>query len=108
VTATMMRELKMFEPWGRGNSHPLFVSRNVQISETRRMGKESQHLKLRCVYDGFAVPDSVKWNVGDLADHLNSGDHIDLCYKPQFNTWNGSTSIQFLLEDLRPSDADEW
>jgi len=108
ITSAMLKELKMFEPWGRGNSHPLFVSRNILISETRRMGKESQHLKLRCHYDGLSVPDSIQWNAGDLADHLNSGDHVDMCYKPQLNTWNGSTSIQFLLEDLRPSDSDEW
>jgi single-stranded-DNA-specific exonuclease len=108
VTPALLKELCLFEPWGRGNHRPLFVSRNIRLSDIRRMGKESQHLKLRGQYDGLYVPDSVAWNVGDYADHLHVGDHVDLCYKPQFNTWNGNTSIQFLIEDIRPSDADEW
>lgn len=108
VTAAMLTELRLFEPWGRGNLMPLFVSRNIRLADIRRMGKESQHLKLRGDFDGIKIPDSVEWNVGDLADHLHVGDHVDLCYKPQFNTWNGTTSIQFLIEDLHPSDAEEW
>lgn len=108
VTTKLLNELRKFEPWGRGNHQPLFVSRNIGLTDIRRMGKESQHLKLRGQYDGIWVPDAVKWNAGDLADHLHVGDHVDLCYRPQLNTWNGSTSVQLLLEDIHPSDEDAW
>ncbi len=108
VTNKFMDELRRFEPWGMGNKRPLFVSRNIRIADVRRMGKESQHLKLRCEFDGSFVPDAVYWNVGDLADHLHVGDPVDICYKPQLNTWNDRTTVQFLLEDLHLSDADDW
>lgn len=104
ITVPMLEELRAFEPWGHGNHAPLFISRNVRVAETVRMGAEKQHLKLRTEYDGIPGPDALSWNSADLADHLHPGDQMDLCYKPQLNVWNGRTSVQLMLEDLRPSD----
>lgn len=108
VTLRLLEELAMFEPWGNANREPLFISRNAQVKETKRMGAQQQHLKLLTEWDGIRAPDCVFWGAGDLAEHLHPGDHYDLCYRPQTNVWNGRTSVQFRLEDLRPSDTEEW
>jgi single-stranded-DNA-specific exonuclease len=108
VTYDFMRELALFEPFGRGNEEPLFISRSVKISDTLQMGAEKQHLKLK-VQTGAAQPtDAILWNAGDMADHLHAGDKVDIAYKPRFNHFNGRTTIQLMLEDLRPSGAEDW
>jgi single-stranded-DNA-specific exonuclease len=108
VTPALLRELRMFEPWGRGNDPLLLVSRGLCILDVKRIGKDMNHLKLLVRSDGMNPTEALMWRAGDLADHLHPGDSLDLCYRPQFNTFNGRTSIQFDVLDLRPSDADEW
>lgn len=108
VTVDCLRQLELFEPWGRGNDEPLFISRGLRISEVIKMGQENRHLKLR-VTDGEMPPvDAILWNASDLADHLHQGDSIDLCYRPQLNTFNNYTRVQFMIQDLKLAGMDEW
>ena len=90
-----------------GNPEPHFASRGVRIQEIKRMGAEKQHLKLILNAEGVNPTDLVDapwWNRGELADVLESGMSMDLCYRPQFNHFNGRRTIQFLLDDIRPAD----
>jgi len=76
--------------------------------EVMRMGNEKQHLRLTLRADGLNGRDSVQspWFFrGELAEMLETVPSLDICYKPQFNDWNGRRSIQFLLEDIKPP---EW
>jgi single-stranded-DNA-specific exonuclease len=108
VTVDLLRELEYFEPWGRGNDEPLFISRSLKITDVLKMGSESKHLKLRVRDDEMDPVDAILWNAADLAEHLHAGDRIDLCYRPQLNTYNNYTRVQFMIQDLRPADMEEW
>ena len=108
VSLKMLDELSVFEPWGRGNPEPLFMSRNSRIDEVIRMGADKQHLKLKLSYDGMPAPEAVMWNAGDREASLAVGRSVDICYRPQPNTWNGTTRVQLQLVAIRPSDVEEW
>jgi single-stranded-DNA-specific exonuclease len=108
VTVDCLRQLEVFEPWGRGNEEPLFISRGLRITDVLRIGKEEQHLKLRVRDSEMEPVDALLWNAADLAEHLHPGDTLDLCHRPQLNTYNGYTRVQFMIQDLRPSGMDEW
>lgn len=105
---SMLRDLEMFEPWGRGNDEPLFISRGLKIMDVFKLGQDSKHLKLRVRDDEMEPVDAILWNAADLADHLRTGDRIDLCYRPQLNTYNGNTRVQFMIQDLKTADMEEW
>jgi len=108
VTPALLRELAAFEPWGRGNDEPLFISRGLDILDARRIGTEQTHLKMWVRSEAMNPTEALLWGGGDLADHLRPGDSVSLCYRPQFNHFNGRTSIQFRVEDLRPADMEGW
>ncbi len=108
VNLALLRELAMFEPWGSANEEPVFISRGVRITDSKRIGKEQQHLKLMLKTEGRYPLPALWWQSGDLADHLHPGDAIDLCYRAQLNLFNGSTTVQLCVEDLRPADVEEW
>jgi len=108
ITAGLLTQLEAFAPFGSGNHEPYFVSRGVRLVDTKRIGKENQHLKLFLKVDGVNRRDLVEgllWSHGDFADALQPGQALDLCYRPQFNEYNGYRSIQFVLADLQPP---EW
>jgi single-stranded-DNA-specific exonuclease len=104
----LLHQIETLAPFGCCNHEPLFVSRSVPIVEVNRMGAEKQHLNLTLRADGVNRFDSVRcpwFSRGELAEGLDVGMSLDVCYKPQFNHWNGHTNIQFMIEDISPP---EW
>ena len=102
MSESLLNELSVLEPFGRGNPEPLFIVRNITVVDAFRIGQDKQHLKLRLKSDGELSKDGVAWGAGDLADRLHPGDHVDLCCRPQLNYFNGRSSVQLLVEDIRP------
>jgi len=107
ISAELLDQMASLAPFGNGNPEPHFASRGVRIHEIKRMGADKQHLKLILDAEGVNptnLVDAPWWNRGDLADVLEPGMSMDLCYRPQFNHFNGRRTIQFLLDDIRPAD----
>ncbi|HLV78779.1 MAG TPA: single-stranded-DNA-specific exonuclease RecJ, partial [Chthonomonadaceae bacterium] len=108
INPQLLNQIASLAPFGNDNQEPLFISRSVPALNVERMGKEGQHLRMTLRAEGLNGKDSVQapwfWH-GDVADALESGSSLDVCYKPQFNDWNGRRSIQFMIEDIQPP---EW
>lgn len=51
VTEKLVAELELLEPFGKGNTKPVFAARNISVLEGRILGKNHNVLKLR-VKDG--------------------------------------------------------
>ncbi|HZO90610.1 MAG TPA: single-stranded-DNA-specific exonuclease RecJ [Chthonomonadaceae bacterium] len=108
ISADLLHQIETLAPFGGGNHPPYFVSRGVPVLETIRMGPEKQHLRLTLKVDGLNGRHIVQapwWNRGELAEALEPGMTLDLCYRPAFNDWNGRRYIQFIVEDIQPP---EW
>ncbi len=108
ICPELLLQLQALAPFGSGNPEPLFASRSVSILEILRMGAEKQHLKLVVKAEGLNGRDTAEavwWRYGDLANHLEAGQTLDVCYRPEFNYYRGERKIQFMLEDIKPP---EW
>jgi single-stranded-DNA-specific exonuclease len=98
VDISFMDALDRLEPMGQGNPSVQLAARNLRlIGEPRRMGKESQHVKLQ-VTDGKTTREVIWWGVGDAP--MPKG-VFDLAFAPQRNEYNGRTTIQLKLLDWR-------
>jgi single-stranded-DNA-specific exonuclease len=101
ITPKFYRVLSQFEPCGPGNRHPLFLTKNLHTAYRPKLLKE-QHLK-------FAVKDSE----GRLFDVIGFGmpqyfellkderRAFSMVYSIDENIWNGQTSFQLRLRDLK-------
>lgn len=102
IDAKFFNILKHLEPFGPGNPRPIFCTRNVINNRyTKRVGKTGEHLKLD-VTDRTAAITGIAFGQGDTALWLQNGNAIDLCYELDENTFNGSTSIQMMVLDIKP------
>lgn len=94
--------LRHLEPFGPGNPRPVFVTRNVINNRyTKRVGKMGEHLRLD-VTDRTAAITGIAFGQGDWALHLQNGNAVDVCYELEENTYNGQTSIQMMVQDIKP------
>ncbi len=97
------RILSRFEPHGPGNMKPVFVTRNVFVKDARLL--KEQHLKLKLFQPEYAncALDAIAFFRPDAFDFCTSGEPIDVVYTLETNEWNGRTTLQLNVKDLRPS-----
>ncbi len=98
ISKGLVSELHKLEPYGMGNFEPVFVTESVTVLETRKLGKEQNHLKLKVEKDG-RVFDAIAFRMADKLDIL-SGDTINMAYTVDENEWNGKTTLQLKVRDI--------
>lgn len=100
LTQSLYEELRKFEPVGLGNPGPTFASLGVEILDARTVGRESKHLKLKLKQDEH-VFDSIFFGGGEIYSELTPGSKADIVYRLEENTWNGRSSLQLVIRDLK-------
>lgn len=98
----LVEELKALEPFGAGNTRPVFLTKNLHLAFEPRVIKE-RHLKLSVSGADGKRHDAIWWDGVDKLEGqtLSAGSSIELAYTLDANTWNGSTKLQLCVEDVR-------
>lgn len=95
IAPPLVAELGRLEPFGIGNPEPVLALSEARIADRRVVG--NGHLKLRLESDG-AFFDAIGFG---MAERVDPGiRRAAVAFTPQFNTWNGCTSVQLKLRDL--------
>lgn len=100
ISDKLIEDIKKFEPFGQGNFQPNFVTRNVEITDCRQMGATGKHLRL-CFKNGVKNLQAVAFGLGEYAPKLLPGKKVDILYTVDQNSWNGKTSIQLKIRDIK-------
>lgn len=101
ITPQFFRILQCLEPYGPGNPRPIFVTRNlINYRYTKRVGKNGEHLKVDLT-DRVASISGIAFGKGDMALYFQNGNAADVCYELDENTFNGVTSIQMQVQDIK-------
>jgi single-stranded-DNA-specific exonuclease len=97
VTPELAYALKRLEPFGAGNPEPVLLMRGLTVLEQRTVGEG--HLKLRLARDRYRF-DAIAFRQGGREIR---GD-LDIAFFPEMNQWNGRSTLQFRVKDLRPAE----
>ena len=104
ITPKFFRILKQFQPFGPGNSSPVFQTDNVYDDGTgRKVGPPGQHLKLELIQEDSVykpVP-AIGFNMAENFDYIKAGNPIDVCYYLVENYYRGSSTLQLRLKDIK-------
>lgn len=102
ITPKFHRLLQQFEPFGPGNMSPVFMSRNLKDTGFGKpIGADSTHLRLFVKQensDGFAA---IGFGLANKMEVACSGEPFDAAYSIDENVWNGQTSLQLRLRDVK-------
>ncbi|MBI9020080.1 MAG: single-stranded-DNA-specific exonuclease RecJ [Verrucomicrobia bacterium] len=94
--AALMDGLKRAGPFGQDNPEPVWAILGVNVADSRIL--KEKHLKL-ALSDGNTRIDAIGFN---MAEKLPAGP-VDIAFTLQENSWNGRTTLQLNLKDLRPA-----
>ena len=103
ITPAFYNVIRYLEPFGPGNPRPLFVSRNlINHRDTRAVGKEGEHLRLDVTDRAYAIT-GIAFKRGAMAKYIQNGNPVDICYELDENTFYNRTTIQMMVQDIKPS-----
>ncbi|MDO9577257.1 MAG: single-stranded-DNA-specific exonuclease RecJ [Candidatus Cloacimonadales bacterium] len=99
INENLLEWMNKFAPFGPGNMRPNFITEKVMIvGFPYNVGKN--HLKLKVVKDGCTI-DLIGFNLGDFLPFIKKGSFIDIAFSLEFNIWQGRTTIQGKLKDIK-------
>lgn len=110
ITWNLYDQLQLFEPFGKDNPKPLYVSKALEVTQVKAMGKNNQHIAL-FVKSGTVIKKMVGWNYchesrakeENWCAVLKPGDLVDVVFDIGVNEWNGNRDLQLTIRDLRRS-----
>ena len=107
ITRSFYNVLRHLEPFGPGNPRPVFVTRRlINNRDTKAVGKSSEHLRLD-ITDRTAAITGIAFGRADMAEYIQNGNAVDICYELNENTFNHHTSIQMMAQDIVPSSESD-
>ena len=104
ITPKFFRILKQFQPFGPGNTAPVFVTENVYDNGNgRKVGADAGHLKLELIQESqpYRHISAIAFNKAEHFEHIRNGNPIDICYSIVENYYRGIANIQLRIKDIR-------
>jgi single-stranded-DNA-specific exonuclease len=96
--------LERLAPFGQGFQYPTFAARGLRLTESRQMGAEGQHWRVRLrAFDGLPV-EAVFFDHGELANRFRVGDVLDTAFRLKRTRWDGFWRLEMELLDVAPRE----
>jgi single-stranded-DNA-specific exonuclease RecJ len=106
ITPKFFKVLKQLNPFGPGNPKPVFCTKRVfDFGTSRLVGRDQEHLKLELV-DSHSenIMNGIAFGMHEHNEYIKGYNPFDICYTIEENNYNGNSSIQLLIKDIKPSD----
>ena len=104
ITPKFFRLLKQFQPFGRGNTNPVFQTENVYDGgKGRKVGADGVHMKLDLIDEKqpFHQIPAIAFNMSEYFDYIKAGNPFDICYSIVENYYRGNSTLQLRIKDIR-------
>lgn len=100
ATLDLARQLALLAPYGPRNPEPVLAANDVYLDALRGVGENGKHLKVQAVKK-LARVDGIGFGMGSMLDSLQQGGPVNLAFSLGENEWNGRTSVQLMLKDIK-------
>ncbi|MGC4375846.1 single-stranded-DNA-specific exonuclease RecJ [Fictibacillus sp. Mic-4] len=104
ITIETIEQMNKLAPFGVSNPVPRVLLKDMQIREMKKIGSQSNHLKLQFT-DGQAVLDTIGFQKGDLMDEMTYHSTVSAVGELSINEWNGYRKPQLMIHDMA---VNEW
>ena len=100
VNMPLIRQLSLLEPFGKGNTKPLFAQKNVRIENCRVFGKNRNVVKMKLFDENGCEAQGVWFGEGDaFVERIKEKPRWSVAYYPSINAYNGRESIEIIVQN---------
>ena len=118
ISLSMAQEISILEPYGKGNSKPVFADKNVAVTRATVIGANKNVLKLKLSKKTGKSIDAIYFgNIEDFDNYIATkfGENeknlmyegkinnvvLDLAFNIDINQYNNMKSVQLVLQNFR-------
>ena len=102
VTDSLIHQLDLLEPFGKGNVKPVFAQKNVSVVSYRIVGKNRNAISLHLSDgNGKTISGICFKDIEQLEALILSGKPFSITYYPNINVYNGRESIQIVISHFQ-------
>lgn len=100
ITRELIEQISLLEPFGKGNTKPVFAQKGLRVLESRVFGKNRNVAKVKLMDPSGTVMDGVYFGeVEEFVRFINGKDSISVTYYPEINIFRGRESIQIVIQN---------
>ena len=103
INLALAEQLQLLEPYGVGNPVPMFVMRDVSVSEISGVS-ENKHTKL-VLGDGRSLIHAMYFSNSPESLGIYTGDKVDVLFSIDINEWQDRKNVQLIVRDIKVSSS---
>jgi single-stranded-DNA-specific exonuclease len=97
----LLEELELLEPHGSGNPRPMLELAGLAVDGLSRIGVDGRHLRLRLKDAGGRRLAGIGFGLSAGHEKLREGQNLTVMGNLNKNDWQGSSSLQLVIEKIR-------
>lgn len=99
LSKKLTEQLKVLEPFGKGNSKPLFAQKNLRAVGIRVFGRNRNVAKMLLIDENGIKMDAVYFGEAqEFVDFVQAHDTISVTYYPEINVFQGRENLQVVIK----------
>ena len=100
LSKKLTEQLKVLEPFGKGNSKPLFAQKNLRAVGIRVVGRNRNVAKMFLIDENGIKMDAVYFGEAqEFVDFVQAHDTISVTYYPEINVFQGRENLQVVIKN---------
>lgn len=100
LSKKLTEQLKVLEPFGKGNSKPLFAQKNLRAVGIRVLGRNRNVAKMLLIDENGIKMDAVYFGEAqEFVDFVQAHDTISVTYYPEINVFQGRENLQVIIKN---------
>lgn len=100
LSKKLTEQLRVLEPFGKGNSKPLFAQKNLRAVGIRVLGRNRNVAKMLLIDENGIKMDAVYFGEAqEFVDFVQAHDTISVTYYPEINVFQGRENLQVVIKN---------
>lgn len=100
LSRSLIEQLSLLEPFGKGNTKPLFAQKGLRVSGLRILGRNRNVAKMQVTDDCGNAVDAVYFGeASEFAAFADKHEKISVTYYPEINSYNGRETLQIIIRN---------
>ena len=100
ITKNLIRQITLLEPFGKGNTKPLFAQKGLKVLDAVVVGRNRNVAKVRLMDPQGTVMDGVYFGEADeFVRFIKDRSSVSVTYYPEINQFRGREDIQIVIQN---------
>ncbi len=100
INKELVEEISLLEPFGKGNTKPIFAQKGLRVLSSRVLGKNRNVAKLQFSDSTGCVMEAVYFGEADeFVNQVKNSSSIAVTYYPEINRYQGRETLQIVIRN---------